>query len=300
MIRTVASTAALVGALLLGAMAAVAPGIAQATAGKDGCAMIPFYPAQPTIDIYGPHTWCLDRDIVVTQDESVISLITVKGSDTTIDCRGHLLEYQGTADFSYGIASDGAERITVRNCRFRGFSSAIALGDGDGNIIEDNIVHSSRSGYFGQSTAIHTYGTVTIRRNRVFASVARAITAGEGSSITDNLIDGVSDTPDDSYIIGIDLYGGGVEIARNTIRGLRHHDSDESYSIQAVQLSDGGANGRRVDIVDNVFVQQGGDEFNAAIACLAADARIADNVFTGYTLPTNCTGFDAGANDVSP
>jgi hypothetical protein len=287
--------------LALAALCALTPSVALATPSKDGCAIIPFDPAQPTIGIYGPNTWCLDRDIVVTQDDSVISLITVHMSDTTIDCRGHLLEYQGTADFSYGVATaDAAERVTVRNCRFRGFSFAIDLGDGDGNVIEDNIVHSSRAGYFGQATTISAYGTATIRRNRVSDSISRAIVAGEDSTVTDNVVDGVSDSPDDSNIIGIDLYGGGVEIARNTIRNLHHQGTSGTDQIHAVQLSDGGVNGRREEIADNVFVQQGGDEFNNAIYCAAMGARIADNVFTGYALPTNCAGFDAAANDVSP
>jgi hypothetical protein len=286
---------------LASGIAALMPRTAHATPSKDGCAIIPWEAGQTTIGIYGPNTWCLDRDIVVTQDDSVVSLITVHGSDTTIDCRGHLLEYQGTADFSYGVSTqDFPERVTVRNCRFRGFSFAIALGDGDGNVIEDNVVHSSRAGYFGEATTISAYGTATIRRNRVYDSVARAIVAGEDSTITDNLVDGVSDSPDSSYIVGIDLYGGGVEIARNTIRGLHHLENAGTDQIQAVQLSDGGVDGRRVDIVDNVFVQQGGDEFNHAIICASVGARIADNVFTGYAYPTNCGGFDAGANDVSP
>jgi hypothetical protein len=284
--------------LLAFALGALLPRAAHATPGKDGCAMIPFDPAQPTIGIHGPHTWCLDRDIVVTQDESVIKLVTVHGSDTTIDCRGHLLECQGTANFSYGIATaDGAERVTVRNCRFRGFSTSISLGSGKGNVVEDNLIHSSRAGTFGLSTAIEAYDNAVIRRNRVFDSIGRAIATGSGAVIADNLVDGVSDSSFDNYIVAIELLGDGVEITGNTLRGLRHASPDDTSPVQAIQLS-GEDTGQRTNIADNVLVNT--DAFESiALACLGDSARFTDNVITGFTYPAvNCG--EPGDNDVSP
>ena len=298
--RTLTSTAALVFALALGAIGAVAPRVAVATPSKDACnGMLEWNPQFSSIDVFAPGTWCLDHDIVISQDESVFSLILLHANDITIDCRGHLLEYQGNADFSYGVAAaaDGLERQTVRNCRFRGFSTSVTLGSGDGGVIEDNIVHSSRAGALGSSSAIDAFGTVTIRRNRLFDSVGRAIAVGPGSVVADNLVDGVVGAPFDDYVVGIDTYGDGVDIVGNTLRGLRHASAGNGILVQAIQLS-GDDTGGRINIADNVFVNTDAIE-STAINCASDDARKVDNVITGFTYPTvGCA--DAGDNDVTP
>jgi hypothetical protein len=293
MSRASISTAMLV--LALGAMSALSPRIALATPSKDGCTgMLEWDPQQGSIGVYGTGTWCLDHDLVVDVDDSVITLVSVHAPDVTIDCRGHLVEYTGTADESYGVvAQDAGERLTVRNCRFRGFVAAINAS-GDGYVIEDNVVDASRPSEFGLGSAINGNGVGTIRRNRIHDAVFRGIYAQGPSRVTDNLIDGVVD-PGGFQAMGmmIDM-ADGAEVTGNTIRGLGPSQEDAQH-VAIMLNSDFG--GLRTRVQDNVLIHDGTGG-PVGVDCIAS-ALLVDNVITGFFAPTfNCSNLVD--NDISP
>jgi hypothetical protein len=306
MIRALASSLFLLAVLALGA---AMPRVAQATPGTDGCTGILHLPQEglERIEVTTPGTWCLDADLSAAQDDSTEAMIVIYADDVTIDCRGHRLEYTGTADSSYGV-STAYERqgIVVRNCRFRGFSSAVAVFVTDDFLIEDNVVESSRGDIFEEPTgAIYASGRGTIRRNRIHDSVLLAIGAsGEYDEVRvlDNLVDGVVDTATDGDSKAIELANlASGEVRGNVIRGVRHDPAfGRTDPVRAVTVEASVNDGRDVRLSDNAVVQSAGTPL-VAFACSLESlrTRFADNVLTGVAQATlGCT--DAGENDVSP
>jgi nitrous oxidase accessory protein NosD len=299
--RTQASTAALVAACALGALGAFAPRVAHATPGLDACTGVLGREAGTTTPIIvdTPGTWCLDHDLVESVDavDATFSMIMVKADDVTIDCRGHRIEYSGAASLMNGIATFGGfKRVTVRNCHFSGFSKAIATGNQDGFLVEDNTVHASRPDYTGRSTSIDGYGSGTIRRNRIYGAVAKAIHANGSSQVLDNLIDGIARPTSGGYVIGVELYAvDGAQVRGNTVRGL---PALPALSQDKVVQIDDSITAARTLVADNVFVHDG-SEGDIAVFCAAANVRVSDNVISGFFAPT--TGCATVAdNDISP
>lgn len=303
--RALASAATLAVVLALAALGAVVPGIAHATPSKDACAMLEWDPGQPSLGVFGPHTWCLDHDIVLDHDvEGTFSLIVLEMDDITIDCRGHLLEYRGNAQASYAIRTSGfGQRATVRNCRFRGFTTAVALFASDDYLVEDNVVWSSRPGMdFEPTGAIYGSGRGTIRRNRVLDSVGLAIGADGDARITDNLVDGVIDTAADPSVVAIELTNGtSSEVRDNVIRGLRHEPAHGHVDdLHAVVVSSAFDGGRAIRLDDNVIaIAPGTPSIGFVCSPEAFDSRYGNNVLTGVAeAGLGCT--DAGENDLAP
>ena len=297
MIRALVSTAALVVALVL---AAAAPRVALATPSKDACnQMLAWNPQYPSITVVAPGTHCLDHDIVLGDGDNVDNVIRLDYlGDMTIDCRGHLIEYTGSAEVTAIIDTSEYGTITIRNCRFRGFAQSIDLGPD--YVIEDNVVHSSRARANGGSVAIRGQGTGTVRRNRVFDSVGVAIEAGGDSFVVDNLVDGVSDGVLDSVITGILLTGEGAPLVqRNTVRGLRHEDETQFDTTEGIRLAGADVPGHRAEVSDNVIVHVPNLGFSAGVYCSSETSRAADNVVSGFA-EALVTCADAGDNDASP
>jgi hypothetical protein len=298
MTRLLAATLKLAACLALGLAMSAAPRVAHATPGKDACnGMLEWSPDFSTIGVYGPGTWCMDHDIVVTTDyvDDSFALVSVHMDDITIDCRGHLLEYTGTSYFSYGIVpQDGSQRLTVRNCRFRGFTTAV-YASGDGYLIEDNVVDASRGSPFGDGTAISGTGSGTIRRNRIHDAIGRGIYADGSANVTDNLVDGVTDVAFGRQAIGIQVdMAEAAEVSRNTIRGLLPSNEADQHIAIMVNSDVGGA---RTRVEDNVLVEDG---LGGSIGVMcSANARVSDNVITGFIGGTaSCS--DVADNDESP
>ena len=106
MTRSLACALVLPGALVV---ASLLPRVALATPSLDACTgVLAWDPGKTSIDVLAPGTWCLDADIVVDHDASGFRMIVLHVDDITIDCRGHLLEYRGDADWG---CSGPADRI---------------------------------------------------------------------------------------------------------------------------------------------------------------------------------------------
>jgi hypothetical protein len=300
--RALASTATLVFALALGAIGAALPRVALATPGLDACTGVLHRQAgtATAITISAPGTWCLDQDLVECVDviESFFAMIKVDADDVTIDCRGHRMSYAGSANTMYGIATlGGRQRVTVRNCHLHGFSTAIATGNMDGFLVEDNTVRDSRPDSMGMSTSIDGNGSGIIRRNRIHHAVIRAIYAKGGSQVLDNLVDGVAVSPSRSQIIVMELFAvDGAVVRGNVVRGLDALPAQSQHVV--VQIDDFGSTSRRTVVADNVFVHDGsmGD---IGVACYATNVLVSDNILSGFFSPRAfCT--ETGDNDISP
>jgi hypothetical protein len=252
-----------------------------------------------------PGTWCLDQDMVEDANGDTLvdhSMIAVDVGDVTIDCRGHRIEYTGAADSMFGIVVRGPgnnDRVTVRNCHLHGFSNAIAMGPTRGFLVEDNSVHAGRPKAFGLATAIEAWGNGIVRRNRIHDSINRAIRVAGGSQVTDNLIDGVSGTAQQSVARGIEIYDSmavvrDTPVRGNTVRGLV---SSAPNQIMALAIFSAPA-GIGTEVSDNVFIHDGSTG-PIGIYC-DSGARVSDNVIAGFFAPLVNACVDTGDNDLSP
>ncbi|MGH8028809.1 MAG: right-handed parallel beta-helix repeat-containing protein [Arenimonas sp.] len=300
MIRINASFAMLLTMLLLAASAALFPRVALATPSLDGCTGVLHAGSNPqamaTAD--APGIWCLDQDLAsaVVVVDSYFAMVVITADDVTIDCRGYRIEFQGTAEFSYGVSALGPrQRSTIRNCAFRGFTNAISAY-GEDFLIEDNVVEASRQSIFGDGTAINANGSGTIRRNRIHDAVSRAISTKGGSIVRDNLIDGVVD-PGGRQAVGIEIMDPtSAEVRGNTIRGL----GPVVESAQHIAISFYAVNGSSgALVVDNVLVHAGADG-SLGLSCGGLNIRVADNIIEGFIAPLNFGCVDTGDNDISP
>jgi hypothetical protein len=299
-IRSHAGTTVLTLALALGAAGALLPRIALATPSLDACTGILHRDAGTTreLTVSAPGIWCLDQDMVEGMDDTdgIFIMISVDADDATIDCRGHRLVFAGSADESRGIATFGMHaQVTIRNCQFSGFSSAISVW-GDDFLIEDNVVRNPVPSVLGNEKAIVGYGNGTIRRNRLHDSITLAILAKGSSQVVDNLIDGVAETPgSSSQAQGIQITQPMAAIVRgNTIRGLSSSAPNQLIGVVvAANINDA-----RTVVADNVLVHDG-SMGPVGILC-DAGARVFDNVITGFFAPTVGGCVDTGDNDISP
>jgi hypothetical protein len=299
--RALASTTALVAAIALGALGAIAPGIAQATPSLDACTGVLHRAAGTTtpITIDAPGTWCLDQDLVESVDvvDSFFMMIAVDVGDVTLDCRGHRIQYTGAANQMVGVAVRGPEldRVTVRDCHFQGFSTALAFGPTQDFLIEDNTVRASRPDSFGGNRAIDAWGAGIVRRNRFHDSINRAITAAGASQVTDNLIDGVVDSPQSSGAFGIEISdSAGAVVRGNTVRGLVSSAPNQVFAVAILNV---GADKRTV-VADNVLIHDGATG-PIGIYC-DSGVRVSDNVIAGFFAPLVNACVDTGDNDISP
>jgi hypothetical protein len=288
---------------LLGLLAfAGGTGDAHATPSLDACTgVLQRTPGTATpVVVTESGIWCLDQDMVEGADfvGSFFTMILVSADDVTIDCRGHRVEYSGSADLIDGIATGGGwQRLTVRNCHLFGFGRAILTGNGDGFLVEDNSVHDSRPDYTGNSTSIRGYGSGMIRRNRIYDAVCRAISANGSSQVLDNLVDGVK-LAACSYATGIDMYvPDGAEVRGNTVRGL--DPLPEFSQHKAVVVGAGGTGSRRSLVADNVLVHDGSMGDIGVFCSSGNNVLVSDNVLSGFFAPTaGCTALVD--NDISP
>jgi Right handed beta helix region len=303
--RALAPSAALVFALALGAVGAVLPRAAMATPSLDACTGVLHREAGATTAtaIESPGTWCLDQDLVEHADVlDDRSMIAVDVSDVTIDCRGYRIAYTGATDTMFGIVVRGPgtrDRVTVRNCDLHGFSNAIAMGPTRDFLVEDNTVHASRANASGLATAIEAWGNGIVRRNHLHDSINRAIRVAGGSQVTDNLIDGVLATAQQSVARGIEIYDS-MKVVRdtpvrgNTVRGLV---SSAPNQIMALAILSSPAD-VGTEVSGNVFIHDGSTG-PVGIYC-DSGARVFDNVIAGFFAPMVGSCVDTDDNDISP
>ena len=282
------------------AIGALLPRLALATPSLDACTGVLHRTAgtTDTISVNAPGTWCLDQDLL--EDVDVVGgsfvVVTVEANDVTIDCRGHRIEYAGTADSARGVATYGMRAgVTVRNCRFSGFTHAVYVF-GDGFLVEDNVVRASVTSPYGNEDAIFGYGNGIVRRNRIHDSIRQAILAKGSSQVLDNLIDGVADNLSSPRATGVEItQSTGAVVRGNTVRGLV---SSAPNQVMALNINNAASGDPRNVVTDNVLVGDGVDG-HVGIFCDSA-ARVNDNVVTGFFAPIVGFCVDTGDNDFSP
>jgi hypothetical protein len=296
--RSLSSTLLVIVALGLGALL---PRVALATPGKDACTgILQQDPVTQGATITAPGTWCLDEDLLADAivTDGAFAMVAANADDVIVDCRGHWLVFSGSAFVSIGVGTmQGARaRLQVRNCRFRGFSTAIDLNSDD-YVVEDNLVEGSVANMAGDGLAINGYGSGIIRRNRIHGAIVRAIYSSGKTRVTDNLIDGVAATQEFSNAVAIELDSvDGAEVRGNTVRGL--DPSSPTSQNQALQIDSGAVGGARTVVADNVFVDDGSGG-DIGVSCFGLDVMVTDNVLSGFFAPT----YDCSIvtdNDVSP
>jgi hypothetical protein len=295
--RASASTAVLFAAIALGALL---PRVASATPGLDACTgVLQRTPGTTTeLTVSQPGTWCLDQDMVEDMDDvdGIFRMISVDADDVTIDCRGHRLVFGGAADQSRGVATFGMQSgLTIRNCRFSGFSNAISVF-GDDFLVEDNVVRDPVPSTFGNEKAIDGYGNGTIRRNRLYDSITLAILAKGSSQVVDNLVDGCVESPgSSSQAQGIQITQPVAAVVRgNIVRGLASSAPNQVFGVVVAV----GAGDERTVVADNVLVHDG-SMGPVGILC-DAGARVSGNVIAGFFAPLFASCVDTGDNDISP
>jgi hypothetical protein len=302
--RALASRAVLVVALVLGALGAVAPRVAQATPGKDACTGM--IEPGPSMYVQDAGTWCLDQDVVLDVDPGISQfiLLYVGGNDVTIDCRGHRLSFVGPPGNVIGIRFEAQRGGAVRNCDLRGFATGIMMVGGGGPIdnfvVEDNTISGMVESYSGSPQfALFAWGDGVIRRNRIIDSKDMGMYVAGDIDVEDNLVDGLVDSQSGSAA-GIHLiYGGSGEVRGNTVRGLRRDPAYPANGPSSAVRFTHYDPAVHVTIRDNVLV---GDGVTPSIAVECDDvaiARVLDNVGTGFS--TGIAGCaDAGDNNFSP
>jgi hypothetical protein len=294
-------------AFALIALGVVHAGSAAATPSLDACTGILAPTEDGTIYVFEPGTWCLDQDMVVDRDESVFAMLTIHADNVTVDCRGHRLEYTGTADASFAVTTGFVSRgITVRNCRMSGFTNGIVFAlEGDpiaDFLIEDNVIEGARADPLDGSTyAIRAWGNGAIRRNRIRDAIHSGIYVMGEVDIVDNLIDGLVDGPAGAASAIEYAFPNGGTVSGNIVRGLRHDPAyPENGPSRALFVTSDDPWIAHLAIRDNTLV---GDGVTPATgiecAIYSFTARAIDNVITGFA--TGIDGcVDAGDNDISP
>jgi hypothetical protein len=287
---------------LLGLLAfAGGPGVAMATPSLDNCTgfiepVAGQIPAQ-TVVIPSPGVWCLRADWIVTGGGYGWLVDVDQVSDVTIDCKGFRIE-DTTGDGS-AIIVRGGERITVRNCTFRGFYFG-AIDDSwftdrpTAFLVEDNVFVGVRA-----PITLRNPGAI-VRRNRLVDSIAEGMVLVDPAAVEDNLIDGVV-AEGYAGAVGIRLYEAqGSRVRGNVIRGLRLAPGiSEVLQAGIVSVYQGAVPaGSAMRAEDNVLAGNGGPE-QIAFYCVQPSLRYSDNVIGGFATATvGC--IDAGDNDVSP
>jgi Right handed beta helix region len=178
-----------VASLLLGALCGVRPVNGQVPEAA-ACQVISSLPTT----ISAPGVYCLTEDLTSTG-----SGITVNSDDVVIDCKHHRMQTsQGSASGHDGVQAFVVSRIAVRRCTLRGFNTGIAMLEGTGHTIEDNLIDAS----FSDGIRLIAVNGSMLRRNRVTStgSVASSgcagiVASGDRTEVLLNEVVGVTCTP---------------------------------------------------------------------------------------------------------
>ena len=278
-------------AALAGLMSVSTP--ARAAESYDNCTgFIDSLPA--TITTQG--TWCLRKDLATAMSSAFA--IAVAANTVPIDCNdfkmGGLAAGIGTT--AYGIFSIKLN-VTIRNCNVRGFGMGIALmGDtgghvvednrfdgntsnalyveGDGSVVQRNLVHNTggSTAWPGWSVGLRTYGNVDVIDNTVSGVFPGPHSSGNGSSIG---------------ILTQDNVGGSIR--GNRVRNLV---SDGNGDIQGINNDASGV----MSIRGNTVIGNGSIGFGVSCGNSAAVAK--SNRIAGFG--TSILGCTEDGTNVAP
>ena len=143
-------------------------------------------------------TWCLRHDLSTSMSHG--NAITIANNNVTIDCNDFKVGglAAGLSTTARGIYAENRTNITIRNCALRGFWVGAWTSGGAGHLIEDNRVDSSIA------VGLWVDGDNSIvRRNRVAdiggntaGDITGIIAQGDQTVVADNVVTGVTGTPD--------------------------------------------------------------------------------------------------------
>lgn len=156
----------------------------------------------------------------------------------TIDLNGYRLA--GSLDpstLAVGISASNAAMVTVRNGTIYGFNKAVEINDPRASVF----TYDANSG--------HSVSNLRV----MFARYRGIVVQGAGVNIEDNQVVGVGGSTITAapVAIGIDVYGPGTNVLRNTVSNTVTSGSGEAVGISS---SDGG---RGVVIRDNLINNPG-------------------------------------------
>lgn len=269
-------------ALLLGATA-----FAPARAEVNECTNITTLPAVITTQ----GVYCLKQNLETNISSG--AAISINTNNVTIDCNDWKIGglQAGANTNAIGILAIGRLNTTIRNCGVRGFLIGIQyqIGAGSaGHLIEDNRVD------LNTGTGIQARGDgLIVRRNRIVDTGGRPASAfssgllvnGQGALVADNSIIGITATAVDSSVVGIDIFGGSHEFARNMIINALPTGTGTS-----IALFGDGASAYRANTVINPIVTAG-----TGLTGGSASSFCKDNLIRNYAVAISaCT--DAGGN----
>jgi hypothetical protein len=267
-------------ALLFLLLASQGAGSARATESFDACT--DFVTSLPAT-IATPGTWCLTRNLSTSAQDNVLD---ITADDVTLDCNGFRIDGTPRTQTVYagGVMADGRQRITIRNCRVRGFTTCIGLGspqDVDGHfLVEDN-----RLDRCGSQGILVSGDDSTVQRNQVLETAnstngqgAFGISTYGGVDILDNLVSGVRS----QNAVAGGLWTGstqGSTVRGNLVRGVRRNGTTGAF--YALLDSYGGT---RMTIRGNTFIGEALPN-STGILCDSATSHAKDNTIMGFANP---------------
>lgn len=271
-----------VACLLLALPAATSP--ARAAGSFDRCeGFIEDLPVSLSAGKY----YCLAHDVVHAPpslgDKQFISVHLRAGS--TLDCQGHSL----TTEYVYAIYAT-ADDVTVRDCVLRadnlGRTGVLLIGER--TVFVDNVVE----GY--GNAPVYVSGDGSLVKGNVVRNVHKP-SGGLTAMVVRGAVDVVDNTVRD---IEVQTEVVAINIGNHTggqVRGNRIRDVTAAagpvigiYSVSPV----------RTLVRDNRFIGVGAAG-STAVVCASAQARLRDNIVSGFATAFAGCG-DAGGNDIDP
>lgn len=237
-----------------------------------------------------PGTYCLAGDLGTTIGGGGEAAIKVASDDVRIECNGFQIDGTagGPATKAIGITSANKERVTVRNCRVRGFRIGINVYAGSGHRVEGNTATANTA------VGISVSGRGSILRGNTVADsggapdvyYAAAITADTGVDVIDNRIKGVRSAIGDAF--GILLYLGGAG-GDSIVRGNEISDLAKGH-VQAGRFGIYAHTSDRILFARNsVLMTPRATQADAAVVCAGTKQVAYGNLLVGVTRPAAAT-----------
>jgi hypothetical protein len=243
------------------------------------------------VTISTPGVWCMNINL---SSSSSTTFVTIGTNNVTIDCNGHMMDASGAGlgNTSTGVYANVRNGTHVRNCKFRGFKSAVWLigSTGKGNVVEDNVIDGST--YIG---IIMNGDNSVARRNHIVNTggstvyaTPYGIYAYNSVDLVDNTVAGVTARTGgggSAYGIYTNNPNGGT-VSGNRVRNLVKDGAGTTYGIYVY------GTGRQVVQDNDVFSSVATSSVGVYCSTIHTHAR--NNMVTGWATPIGggCTQGD--------
>ena len=225
-----------------------------------------------------PGVYCLTGNL---SSSSSITFVTVNTNNVTIDCNGHMMDASGAGlgNTSTGVYANVRNGTQVRNCKFKGFKSAVWLigSTGRGNVVEDNVIDGSTY------TGIIMNGDNSVaRRNLVLNTGGSTVYATPYGIYAYNSVDLIDNT-----VAGVTARSGGGGSAYGIYTNNPNGGSVSGNRVRNVAKDGAGVNygiyiygtGRQVVQDNDVF---GSGATSVGLYCSTIHTHARNNVVTGW------------------